>query len=60
MVLDKWTKLSSGLVEISVPEDLQLDVTQLFVNGQRQPVARKPNSGYLVSSKELHVGTVYL
>lgn len=48
--LMNYSRLDMGNYIAFLPEDhADLNVTQLFVNGQREPVARKPNEGYLVS-----------
>eukprot|EP00117_Sycon_ciliatum_P013069 scpid40829/ scgid13886/ len=47
--LTNYRELDDGNYYINVPETVKPDtpITQLFVNGQREPVARKPNTGYL-------------
>ncbi|MBL9134931.1 MAG: PDZ domain-containing protein [Verrucomicrobiales bacterium] len=48
MALDlAWTPHRDGIVKATTPEGLTLD--QLFVNGQRQPMARYPNFNPAVS-----------
>ncbi|MBN1443213.1 MAG: right-handed parallel beta-helix repeat-containing protein [Planctomycetes bacterium] len=37
----QWRLYRDGILQASTPEDLEID--QLFVNGQRQPMARYPN-----------------
>ena len=47
--LTNTTRLDMGNYIVHVPNNLiGKPITQLFVNGQREPVARKPNHGYLV------------
>lgn len=49
--LTNYTQRSDGNYIVYVPDELKgTNITQLFVNGQREPLARKPNNGYLVST----------
>ena len=47
--LTDYMQLNNGDFIVHLPDELLgTDISQLFVNGQREPVARKPNKGYLV------------